>query len=177
MLGCKLPCMRGSCRCLSDPATRACLHSLMRPPCTSVFPAGPQDASSSGISRADSSPGRNSVLSGLAVRAHALAAMMYAVFWAQARPSSTGHPVCISSQRGAQLTGARVQGWRPAYPLGPNTLSAPALTAALAGRYFAFGVVADLFTLGTLTFSTYQFSTNTRAFMEAVQEVSITAAR
>ena len=39
------------------------------------------------------------------------------------------------------------------------------------GIYFAIGAFADLFTLGSVTVSTYQFTTNTKAFMEAVQEV------
>ena len=39
-------------------------------------------------------------------------------------------------------------------------------------RYFTFGVLADFFTLGAVTYSTFQFSTNTKEFMEAVQEVS-----
>ena len=33
-------------------------------------------------------------------------------------------------------------------------------------------MLADFFTLGAVTYSTFQFSTNTKEFMEAVQEVS-----
>ena len=39
-------------------------------------------------------------------------------------------------------------------------------------RYFTFGVISDFFTLGAVTYSTFQYTNNTKAFMEAVQEVS-----
>lgn len=44
--------------------------------------------------------------------------------------------------------------------------------ASFLGVYFAIGVLFDLFTLGAVTFSTVQYSTNTEAFMAATREVS-----
>lgn len=43
--------------------------------------------------------------------------------------------------------------------------------AAFLGVYFAIGVFFDFFTLGAITFSTFQYSTNTESFIAAVQEV------
>ena len=40
------------------------------------------------------------------------------------------------------------------------------------GSYFAIGVIFDLFTLGVLGISTFQYSTNSGAFLKAVQEVA-----
>ncbi len=40
------------------------------------------------------------------------------------------------------------------------------------GAYFAIGVVFDLFTLGVLGISTFQYSTNSGAFLKAVQDVA-----
>ena len=40
------------------------------------------------------------------------------------------------------------------------------------GSYFAIGVVFDLFTLGVLGTSAFQYSTNSGAFLKAVQDVA-----
>lgn len=43
--------------------------------------------------------------------------------------------------------------------------------ASFLGVYFLIGVLFDIFTLGAITFSTVQYSTNTESFMAAVREV------
>ncbi|KAK9806688.1 hypothetical protein WJX73_008613 [Symbiochloris irregularis] len=44
--------------------------------------------------------------------------------------------------------------------------------ASSLGVYFAIGVLFDFFTLGAVTFSTVQYSTNTEAFMAATRELA-----
>lgn len=44
--------------------------------------------------------------------------------------------------------------------------------ASFLGVYFLIGVLFDIFTLGAITFSTVQYSTNTESFMAAVRELA-----